>query len=71
MHQNKADHVTEWRTVAQVVTVARFRRPSSPRYCRGHLYHVWRWKAVISDPIRQPIAGMRCQCGALVWTHRP
>lgn len=64
------DATMEWRAIAQVVTTARFRRPLNPRRCNAHRYHVWRWKALATDPNAQPIDGMKCQCGALPWTYR-
>lgn len=58
------------RSVVQVVTIARFRRPADPRNCNIHRYHVWRWTTLPNDPNHQPIDGMKCQCGCLTWTHR-
>lgn len=50
----------EERTVVQVVTVAKFRRPPNPRRCNARRFHVWRWRG-------GPIApgGLTCQCGLL------
>lgn len=60
----------EWRSVSQIVTYASFKRPKFPKKCDVHKYHVWRWQAQPDDPAKQPIAGMKCQCGLLEWTHR-
>lgn len=60
----------EWRAVVQVITIARFRRPRNPVNCHVHRYHVWRWQTLANDPNWQPIAGLKCQCGCLEWTHR-
>ena len=60
----------EWRTVVQIVTIARFRRPHDPRTCNVHRYHVWRWQTLANDPNYQPFDGMPCACKGLTWTHR-
>lgn len=59
-----------WRSLAQVVTIAPFRKPAAPKRCSLHRYHVWRWQTVESDPNQQPLAGMTCQCGGLTWETR-
>lgn len=61
----------EWRAVVQIVTIAKFRRPSTPKNCNIHAYHVWRWQTRQDDPNQQPINGMKCQCGCLTWSFRP
>lgn len=60
----------QWRAIVQIVTIARFRRPHNPRRCNIRRYHVWRWQTLATDPNRQPLDGVRCQCGGLTWTHR-
>ena len=60
----------QWRAVVQIVTIARFRRPTNPQRCNVHRYHVWRWKTLANDPNWQPLTGMTCQCGCLTWTAR-
>ena len=64
------DAARQTRAVIQIVTIARFRRPSNPRRCNVHRYHVWRWTTLANDPDWQPIDGLKCQCGGLDWTHR-
>ncbi len=61
---------SQTRVVVQVVTAARFRKPSNPRACDVHRYHMWRWTTLADDPNWQPIDGLKCQCGCLTWTHR-
>ena len=61
----------EWRVVVQIVTIAKFRRPRTPKNCNIHAYHVWRWQTRSQDPNQQPIDGMKCRCGCLTWTFRP
>jgi len=57
----------EWRAVVQIITIAKFRRPRTPKTCNIHAYHVWRWQARPDDPNQQPIDWMKCQCGCLTW----
>lgn len=55
--------------VAQVITVAKFRRPANPRRCDVHRYHVWVWKSrqlIPLDELKAHIPnGLKCQCGAI------
>ena len=47
------------RCVAQIFTVAEFRRPVEPKRCsRKGYYHVWRW---FGGP--RPSRSLHCQCG--------
>lgn len=65
MQRARTERLTK--SVAQVFTVAKFRRVPNPRNChaRGY-YHVW-----VFDMLRtQPATGQKCQCGLLDWTER-
>lgn len=48
------------RVVVLVVTIAKFRRPTNPRRCNVHRFHVWRWRGGPNAP-----SGLKCQCGCL------
>lgn len=51
----------EWRAraVVQIVTIAKFKRPATPKNCNIHAYHVWGWWARPYDPwtFRPKLAG--------------
>lgn len=48
------------RCVVICVTVAKFKRPSNPRKCNVHRFHVFRWRGGPRAP-----TGTTCQCGCL------
>lgn len=54
-------------TKIQVITVAKFRRPSKPpTRCNVHRYHVWTWESFEDEPdLSTPPKGSKCQCGCL------
>lgn len=60
---------------AQIITIARFRKPANPRKCRIHAFHVWVWDAPDDSSLSNeelihlgPPVGQTCQCGCLPWT---
>lgn len=52
--------------LAQVVTLATFRRPEHPVRCSMDRYHVFTWECTLTDCTdARPPVGTRCQCGLL------
>ncbi len=51
------------KSIAVVITIAKFRRPENPRKCSTNRYHVWHF-----DALREkPQTGALCQCKAIPW----
>lgn len=60
---------------AQIVTVAKFRKPRFPKTCNVKAYHVWVWNHPDDSSIDAesaihigPPVGQTCECGLLPWT---